>query len=116
LVTSVAFSPDGHRIVSGSNDLTLRLWDADTGQPIGAPFTGHTNWVTSVAFSPDGQRVVSGSNDATLRFWPTPPVAAWPDLLCNKITANMSRPQWDNWVSPDISYMIQCPGLPIAPD
>ena len=115
-VTSVAFSPDGHRIVSGSNDHTVRLWDADTGQPIGAPMAGHTSWVKSVAFSPDGQRVVSGSNDATLRFWPTPPAAAWRDLLCNKITANMSRHQWDNWVSPDISYIVQCLGLPIAPD
>jgi WD40 repeat protein len=115
-VASVTFSPDGHRIVSGSSDHTLRLWDADTEQPIGAPMAGHTSAVRSVAFSPDGQRVVSGSNDATLRFWPTPSAAAWPDLLCNKITANLSRPQRDNWVSPDISYIVQCPGLPIAPD
>jgi WD40 repeat protein len=68
-VTSVAFSPDGHRIVSGGNDATLRLWDAGTGQPIGAPLAGHTDWVTSVAFSPDGHRIVSGSKDRTLRLW-----------------------------------------------
>ena len=41
-VTSVAFSPDGTRIVSGSADNTVRLWDAATGQPIGQPLTGHT--------------------------------------------------------------------------
>ena len=40
-VTSVAFSPDGHRIVSGSWDKTMRIWNADTGQQIGAPLTGH---------------------------------------------------------------------------
>ena len=65
----MAFSPDGHRIVSGSDDHTVRLWNADTGQPIGAPLTGHTGAVNSVAFSPDGQRIVSGSADNTLRLW-----------------------------------------------
>ena len=54
-------APTGRRIVSGSDDKTLRLWDADTGQPIGAPLTGHTGGVCSVAFSPDGRRIVSGS-------------------------------------------------------
>ena len=60
-VTGVAFSPDGHRIVSGSLDKTVRIWNADTGTQIGAPLTGHTDRVTSVAFSPDGQRIISGS-------------------------------------------------------
>jgi len=67
-VTSVAFSPDGRRIVSGSDDKTLKVWDVSTGQET---FTlkGHAEAVTSVAFSPDGRRIVSGSDDKTLKVW-----------------------------------------------
>ena len=68
-VYSVAFSPDGRRIVSGSDDNTLRLWDAASGNTIGRPLRGHTGSVNSVAFSPDGRGLVSGSQDKTLRLW-----------------------------------------------
>ncbi|KAF7371498.1 WD-REPEATS-REGION domain-containing protein [Mycena venus] len=68
-VKSVAFGPDGKHIVSGSNDHTVCLWDAESGAPLGDPLKGHTDWVTSVAFSPDGKHIVSGSNDHTVRLW-----------------------------------------------
>ena len=112
-VLSVDFSPDGRYIVSG-DDSTLRFWDANTGQPIGPPLEGHRSGVFSVAFSFDGRRIVSSSGDKTLRLWPAP--AAWPDELCAKLTRNMSRKQWRDWVSPDAKYECQCPGLPIPPD
>src|SRR6476469_9417247 len=67
-VFSVAFSPDGQTIVSGSEDKTIRLWKLD-GTRLGNPFTGHDGRVNSVAFSPDGQTIVSGSEDKTIRLW-----------------------------------------------
>lgn len=116
MVTAVTFSPDGRRIVSGSADKSIRLWDADTRRAIGAPLTGHTDGVLSVAVSPDGQRVISGASDDTIRAWPTPDQGAWPDLLCHKITENMSHQEWNDWVSPAIDFVPVCPGLPTPPE
>ena len=63
LVWSVAFSPDGRRIVSGSYDNSVRVWDTSTGE-VENVLERHTNSVSSVAFLPDGrQRIVSGSED-----------------------------------------------------
>ena len=47
----------------------MRLWDADTAQPVGEPMRGHTDVVKSVAFSADGHRLASGSADTTVRLW-----------------------------------------------
>ena len=60
-VSSVGFSPDGKRIVSGSGDKTLKVWDAQTGKET-LTLKGHEgSFVSSVSFSPDGKRIVSGS-------------------------------------------------------
>jgi hypothetical protein len=68
LVHAVAFSPDGHSVLTGSEDKTARLWDAHTGTPIGTPLE-HEETVTAVAFSPDGHSVLTGSEDKTARLW-----------------------------------------------
>jgi hypothetical protein len=66
---SVAVSPDGHRLASPGADNTVLMWNADTGQAIGAPLTGHTKMVRGVVFSPVAHRLASASDDHTVRLW-----------------------------------------------
>jgi WD40 repeat protein len=61
-------SPDGKRILSGSQDTTMRLWDVDNGTEI-LKLEGHSNSVRGVALSPDGKRALSAGWDMTVRLW-----------------------------------------------
>ena len=67
-VYSIAFSPDGRTLASGSKDKTVKLWDVPTGTELRS-LTGHSGAVESVAFSPDGRTLASGSEDSTIKLW-----------------------------------------------
>lgn len=67
-ITSVAYSPDGKYVLTGSWDATARLWEVETGKEI-RRFEGHLQVIRSVAFSPDGKYVLTSSEDSTNRLW-----------------------------------------------
>ncbi|EIW85853.1 WD40 repeat-like protein, partial [Coniophora puteana RWD-64-598 SS2] len=68
-VHSVAYSPDGNWIASGSEDKTIRIWDSNTSLPVSKPLEGHNDIVSSITFAPNGRSIVSGSDDRTLLVW-----------------------------------------------
>ena len=74
-----------------------------------SPLTLAPGAVWDVAFSRDGHRLVSVDYGGMVRLWP---MDASPETLCAKLTTNMSRQEWRDWVSPNIPYRPVCPGLP----
>src|SRR5260221_7028629 len=84
-VLTLAFSPDGNMLASGSVDTTIRLWNVQNpaaAQP-GAVLQGHTRQVAIVAFSADGKSLISGGYDHTVHFW---------DVQAGKQTAIQDQP------------------------
>jgi WD40 repeat protein/serine/threonine protein kinase len=67
-ILPAAFSPDGQRIVTGSEDKTAKVWEAATGREL-LTLRGHLSGIWSAAFSLDGQRIVTGSGDQTAKVW-----------------------------------------------
>ncbi|KAJ3428050.1 wd repeat-containing protein wdr-5.2-related [Anaeramoeba flamelloides] len=67
-VNCLAYSPDGKTIATGSNDETIKLWNADNGE-LKKTLAGHTQCVNCLAYSPDGKTIATGSNDDTIKLW-----------------------------------------------
>ncbi|PVG00008.1 WD40 repeat-like protein [Serendipita vermifera] len=109
MISSVAFSPDGKHVISGSQDRSIRVWDVDTGKMIGSPFRGHTDTVNSITVSPDGKRIASGSYDKIIRVWeyarvdndkPTPTFSSTSEMINGWILGPNSELIF--WVPPEL--------------
>jgi WD40 repeat protein len=113
-VVAVTFSPDGRYLISGAYDDTVRVWNTQTGQPVGQPLFDFHGDVTSVMISEDNQRIISSGREGLVDVRPGP--NAWKSALCSKLTNNMNVDQWDAWVKlPSTEYRAVCPGLEPAP-
>jgi WD40 repeat protein len=111
-LSTMSATPTGSLILTGGRNGQVQLWDGELRVLIGPRFTGHED-IKAVAMAPDGAFFVTADARKIL-LWPGP--ALWADIVCSKLTWNMSQKNWRDWISPDEDYVDQCPGLPRLPD
>jgi WD40 repeat protein len=73
-IRRAVFSPNGKRLITASHDRTARVWDVDTGRPIGPPLQ-HSGPVKAAARSPNGKLIITGDGDGNATIWHAPPPA-----------------------------------------
>ena len=106
-VTSVAFSPDGKTLATGTYDGATQLWDVATQQQIGGPLPG--NMVNSVAFSPDGKTLATGTSEGTVRLWDMSYLSQLVPYLCASVGRSLTPAEWAQYVQ-GVAYQSVCPG------
>jgi WD40 repeat protein len=107
-LTAMDASTDGRLVVTGGEDGQIQLWDALERVLISDHFTGKQKKIRAVALAPDRSFFVT-ADASTILVWPGPD--RWADIVCSKLVLNMSHEHWKEWVSRDIPYKKQCPGL-----
>ena len=102
----VAFSPDGQKLVTASDDRSARLWYVETGKQLQR--LEHDTSVYVVAFSPDGQKLATASADGTAQIWTLDIKEVMGDA-CRRVAENMTRKEWTRFLEDQDSDCITCP-------
>jgi WD40 repeat protein len=105
-VYSLAVAHKAPWIAAGGGGGAVRVWDLAETPPDETPLERHHDWVQGVAVSSDDTLIVSGSADGNIQLWPGP--ADVGKAVCSKLTADVSRKQWDQWVKGKVPYAPLC--------
>jgi WD40 repeat protein len=112
-LTALDASADGRLVLTGGEQGQVQLWDAVHGHLIAPRFVAHDGDIKAVALAADGSFFVTADARKVL-LWPGP--NRWADIICQKLSWNMSAGQWKGWISASLEYKDQCENLPRLKD
>ena len=110
-IQDIKFNHAGKFMATASKDKTVRLWNLDNLKEQPIKLYDHPNWVWTIAFSPDDEQLLAGTQEQVIKSWPTK-IGTMSDKLCGVVTRNMTKDEWDIFVSEDIDYVTTCKNLP----
>lgn len=109
-IQEIKFNHSGKFMATSSKDKTVRLWNLENLKEQPIKLGDHPNWVWSIAFSPDDEQLMAGTQEQVIKSWPTK-IETMADKLCGLVTRNMTKDEWDIFVSEDLEYVSTCENL-----
>lgn len=110
-ILEIKFNHSGTFMATSSRDKTVRLWNLENLKEQPIKLADHPNWVWSIAFTPDDEQLIAGTQEQIIKSWPTR-IETMSGKLCGLVTRNMTKDEWDIFVSEDLEYVSTCENLP----
>jgi hypothetical protein len=111
MIQDIKYNHSGTFFATASKDKTVRLWNVKVLKEQPIKLADHPNWVWSVAFTPDDEQLLAGTQEQIIKSWPTK-VETMSNKLCGMVKRNMTKDEWDIFVSEDLKYERTCENLP----
>lgn len=110
-VNDIQFSKNTTQLATASWDKTVRIWNLNRLNDLPVVLKDHNDWVWSIAFSPGDKYLLAGCRDNLIRVWPTN-LEIMAENFCDRLSRNMTKEEWNQFVAEDIEYKKTCKELP----
>ena len=110
-IQDIKYNHSGSFFATASKDKTVRLWNVKNLKEQPIVLADHPNWVWSIAFTPDDEQLLAGTQEQIVKSWPTK-IETMSGKLCGMVKRNLTKDEWDIFVSEDLTYEKTCENLP----
>lgn len=110
-IQDIRFNHAGKFMATASKDKTVRLWNLGNLKEQPIKLYDHPNWVWAITFSPDDEQIMAGTQERVIKSWPTK-ITTMSGKICDLVDRNLTKDEWDIFVSEDLKYVSTCEDLP----